>query len=77
MTLLIAAYALISAAALALTLAEAGSKAKSNPGWRFLGVLACLVWPVTLAVMIVSIRRQIALARPTRRGTSMQAALVS
>ncbi|KMK63838.1 hypothetical protein [Puniceibacterium sp. IMCC21224] len=60
MTFLMAAYLVVAIFAVCMTYCE--QKRAGNRSFLFdlLGYLACVVWPATLTVLLVAVRRQAA-----------------
>ena len=53
-------YAAIAAIAGLMSLSEHAAKGQRNPFLKALSLVACAVWPLVLAAMIVAMRRQMA-----------------
>lgn len=60
--LLWAVYCMITAVAMAMTLREYLRSGRREFHWALVGILACLIWPVLVAVAVLLARR-----RPDRR----------
>jgi hypothetical protein len=55
--LLWAIYCMITAVAVVMTIREYLRSGRRELHWAFMGLLACLIWPVMVAVAVLSTRR--------------------
>ena len=58
--LLWAIYCMITAVAVVMTIREYLRSGRRELHWALLGILTCLIWPVMVAVAVLSTRRQTA-----------------
>lgn len=56
----VAAYVFITAAALTMTWREQVRTGRRSPLMNAIGILACTLWPLAMAVFLVAIRRRVA-----------------